>query len=566
MNEGARRRYCAPMLTFAAMTAVFLLQFGPWSLFYAGAWTSYSDEDAYLAHALTLGLDFDLDYSNEPITALNPQHTAPRHPIGPGLLAAPFVAAFSVVDRLTDQEVIRDHHAFLASWSLFGFLFSKVVYLFAALWLYRDIVRRLGPGRTCSGELFLYVAGSGLLYYVLYRFAMAHSFEFFVHAIVLQASVVVWQRLRGATDVELKTIIAPALIAEGAAALNLLIRPSNVNVLFLPLLAIETLFLASGDRPRSLTKVYVLCGVALALSCAPVVAMFFRFYGKAYPNVYDQYGLHVPALEAGNLVSRVVFLVVTLVRATPFLFHLLFSGEFGLLYTNPIVAVGVVLALARGIGAAWSQPTAKHVALVVALLAYVGQSVAIVLLWQTPGMDYGYRYLFSLYPLGFLGYMLWLREARTGTPARRRLGQAVRVAVLGFSVFSIASQQMYGATDRLVLSDRSLSLGFIEGPTAKHYEQHVATDVWRLDTWRGVLLVRLPAYVAIKAIPLRSEDFFAFADRIGLSRDQVIRQIDVLNRTTDSAPSRVSMQIGALSAFWVAVAWGYVRSDRFDAH
>ena len=54
------------------------------------------DDTSYLAHAYTLGIDFDLDYKNEVATKFNNNGLLPSHPIGSGALAAPFVAFFSI--------------------------------------------------------------------------------------------------------------------------------------------------------------------------------------------------------------------------------------------------------------------------------------------------------------------------------------------------------------------------------------------------------------------------------------------------------------------------------------
>ena len=51
----------------------------------------------------------------------------PTHPIGSGMLAAPFVFIFSLVDRMIEHPVIINHRNYLGSWSLFRWYFFKQI-------------------------------------------------------------------------------------------------------------------------------------------------------------------------------------------------------------------------------------------------------------------------------------------------------------------------------------------------------------------------------------------------------------------------------------------------------
>ena len=58
-------------------------------------WHSH-DDASYFFHAYTIGLDFDLDYTNQisndnNFYNENKSNPVPTHPIGAGLLASPFV-------------------------------------------------------------------------------------------------------------------------------------------------------------------------------------------------------------------------------------------------------------------------------------------------------------------------------------------------------------------------------------------------------------------------------------------------------------------------------------------
>jgi len=51
----------------------------------------------------------------------------PSHPIGSGLIAAPFVVIFSLVDRIINHPIINNHNNYSGSWSLFGFVFAVII-------------------------------------------------------------------------------------------------------------------------------------------------------------------------------------------------------------------------------------------------------------------------------------------------------------------------------------------------------------------------------------------------------------------------------------------------------
>lgn len=74
-------------------------------------------------------------------------------------MAAPFVALFSVVDRVEHHPVLKSHRQF-TSWSLFGFMFSKIAYFFMTAWLYFDGARRIDREVLTPGVTFLLIAST----------------------------------------------------------------------------------------------------------------------------------------------------------------------------------------------------------------------------------------------------------------------------------------------------------------------------------------------------------------------------------------------------------------------
>lgn len=546
---------------FVLMFMTFVVGLNPFPLIDIASWPGYGDEQAYLAHALTVGLDADLDYSNEPLMAgeFNPTHRAPKHPIGPGFLAAPFVALFSIVDRVTNHPVIRNHHEFVASWAFFGFLFSKAVYFFFALWLYFDAARRIQRRRLSPGLLFLIVASSGVVYYVLFQFAMAHSFEFFALALVFWSAVKMWEVGRRAPMIppSFSLEIGIALICVIGISLTLLTRPSNLNVIFLPNLVLFILHAILNEKEKPPTRQHIrltkTLGIASLLSLIPVALVFIQLYGKIYPNTYDMYGLILPE-------EPFLSQTLTMITLIPRIFYIFFSAEFGLIFSNPLLLFGTGMLLAQLVLQLrrHGESVISQVGLISATLLYIIFPLSIVLWWRDPGMDYGYRYLYSLFPLAFLGFIITAPE---GSAAESSFSWQVKRLVdaifLVLCVFSLAGQLFFGTTAQLSFKDQGLSLGFIVGPAAKNYEINLVRELFAPGAWQGLFISRLPGYAAIRILNLIPQDLPKLLATIGVDQEGFARWIDLLTRTIDLVP-RVSVQLLLLSVFWALASWAWV--------
>src|SRR5580704_6722602 len=116
-------------------TAIFiiaLLLIRPYNLQNRGMW--YVDDDYdYFAHSSAMVFGQYPSYKKEFYTILK---EGPQSPIGPGILAAPFVFVFSFLDRMTGSPITeqRTFDNIIGSWSQFGFIFASVFYFILACW------------------------------------------------------------------------------------------------------------------------------------------------------------------------------------------------------------------------------------------------------------------------------------------------------------------------------------------------------------------------------------------------------------------------------------------------
>jgi hypothetical protein len=358
--------------------------------------TSKFDAASYVSHAFTIGLDGDLDYRNELAfsyrTSLNPAETAPRHPMGMGILAAPFVAAFSLIDRANDHPVLADRTAYIGSWSYFGIQFATAFYFLAGIALYQ-----LALGRWVNSFIVAAaVISAGLLYYVTGQFAFVHAYEFFTLAALTAACVELCRARKGWQTGALVSAIGAATF------LAFMVRWADYGTLAVPLLAIVTHYLIERDgryrRAIALSYAGVLGGLA-------AVSLFHLWaFGIIWPTPEYFYGTaDIARLSAnGGLMARFL-------RNLPNLPLLLFSSEFGLLWTFPLFPI----ACAAGLFATWRWLREEPLPWALWALAIgwcVAVPLAIVLLWETTASGYGYRYLLPSMPALMLIMAVFLRS------------------------------------------------------------------------------------------------------------------------------------------------------------
>ena len=92
-------------------------------------WSSH-DDASYYFHAYTIGLDFDLDYTNQvskdsDFSKLNKSNNpVPTHPFGAGFLASPFVFVGKIFNNLFSGMLHENNNV------IYFFLLTVCDYLF----------------------------------------------------------------------------------------------------------------------------------------------------------------------------------------------------------------------------------------------------------------------------------------------------------------------------------------------------------------------------------------------------------------------------------------------------
>jgi hypothetical protein len=516
------------------------------------------DSSSYLSHALTIGLDFDLDYSNEPVSNQfwNKFRAVPSHPIGAGILAAPFVSLFSIVDRATHHPIISDHKQYQSSWSFFGFIFSASVYFMLSLLLYIDAIKKMF--RDISPELiFLVLAGSGIMYYVLTYPVMSHAFEFFALSLLFWSAVnICWYEVHG---LSCKTYVSMtnffALVCGVAVSLNILIRPANLNVILLPHILLTVAYLTNNISSHSYKKTNLKLLVSLMLSSIPYGLLNLSLYGTIWPSHKQMYGMsmHLPIIDSKFEVSKVL---LTWFNLLPNILKVFFSSEFGLLYSFPVAIFGIVLLLIKLKSFVRERFIVTFVLLLM-VLAYACFPLSIVLFWRTTGSAYGYRYLYSLFPLAMFGYIWWYSEANISTSVIRR---GIHYVFVILCVFSICSQLFFhsNANEKLKASEKINVYGVKHLLSANGYTTALVNELYKPKAWIILASDRLPGFLAVKMLPILSIDTNKMATAVGINSNLLAKKKEAIKRL-ENAPYQMFLQIIFLSFFWLIAGFALFR-------
>jgi hypothetical protein len=353
-----------------------------------------------MSHAFTIGLDGDLNYENE-ISAfahgcMNPARTSPCHPMGPGIMAAPFVAGFSVIDRLNNHPVLTDRTAFIGSWSYFGIQFATAFYFFSGIALYQLALRRWISPLTVA----VAVLSSGMLWYVTYRFSMGHAYEFFALALLTAGCVALCSVTKSRQLGGLVVLVAFATF------LALMVRWVDYGLLAVPLIVVLTHYLI--ERAGQYRRALLLGYAGVAGGVVMVAAFHFYAFGVLWPTPDYFYG---EAIERYLPYPLLLSLLLSVSQNLINLPLLVFSSEFGLLYTFPLFPIAVLTTLFMWARNFMDEPLPWTLwGLGVAICISV--PLAIVLLWKTTGGGYGYRYLLSAMPALLLSGAVFLNSRK----------------------------------------------------------------------------------------------------------------------------------------------------------
>ncbi|MCD4779980.1 MAG: hypothetical protein K8S27_05450 [Candidatus Omnitrophica bacterium] len=353
-----------------------VLLFSPYRMQYHGVW--YSDDDwDYFAHSTAIAFGEFPSYKKEFFQS----GVTPLGSIGPGLMAAPFVFGFSLLDRLETAPIVekRTLDSTKKSWSHFGFVFASSLYfILGCLLLYDGLVRYV-PDRYASWSIILMIICQGIPLFVYRRPIFSHVFEFF-----LQSCMVYLLLLKGRRVDILKNLWTRF----GVGVLIGLIYLVRFNNVFS---AVAWPLVLSFDRWKAVLRWAFWKKVIPIFFAAFVMIVLF----KILPNINNDdvgYGGHLKKLTT---LKPVLFYFKRL-------WHILVGLDWGMVYTMPFVFFGFGFLV-------FSKVELRKFLSVMLLPMLV--NLYIVMMWKTQGGWYGYRYIMaSLFPLLVYPFALCLKK------------------------------------------------------------------------------------------------------------------------------------------------------------
>ena len=421
------------------------------------------DDLSYLSHAMTLGIDFDLDYENEIAITYNKYHNIPAHFIGTGALVAPFVGFFAIIDKMNNHNVIENRQEYFTSWSYFGFLFGINFYFLISILMLYEVLKKLFNLKISI--LLFSVTSSGILYYTLGRYTMSHSMEFFSSTLIIY---LVFKLFYIAQNNE-KTFLLSFFVGF-STVMMLWIRPSNYTVILLPFIVYFILVIMNNQKINQ--KITFSIGLSIVLWLLPYFIFNNYFFHSIIPSTEEVYGGDL--MQEMGIPNGILNKLLYLASLTPNLLLVLFSSEVGVLYSSPIIVLGLVGALYFFIQKFHDN---KFLFLLIFALSFIYFSFpfAIVLVWKTTASDYGYRYLFSLIPLSifFFGY-LYLK-----------LSENFFLKLMVYLLFTIGILNLFffKTTLELFPQPQINVYGKYHNASLKNYEYHLMSEIVTPKTW-----------------------------------------------------------------------------------
>ena len=385
------------------------------------------DDHDYYAHAETLAIDFDFDYSNQFLDNEFERFNfegkpAPSGFFGSGLLASPFLFIGNIFDNVFKSNELFNYKLILYS-------FSSVFYLIFTCIIWNKTFRSLEK-QINSLLVYLYILGSGVGYFAFERYSMSHVYEVFSISLVIYLSVKYCK-----SNLTIYSFVLPLSVC-----LSLMTRWVNLYVLIIPYVVIRLL-----DNKNINFRSDKLIIISSILSAGLFLFHTYLIYGVITLDpefVYNTSG------TMDKYISNNPSIFLFLTNNIKNLFVLLFSFEFGLFWFAPIIFYGFYISLKETLNL--NNSKSVKFTYILLLLCFL-QIFAIVMVWRSTGSSYGFRYTFNLAPLGLLVYILNLNSSKIHEKY-----------LITFSIFSIISTIFFETT-----KSTQLSLEYVENAFGK---------------------------------------------------------------------------------------------------
>lgn len=319
----------------------------------------------------------------------------PLSRIGPGLMAAPLVTAFSLIDRVTGSTIVnqRTRENVSQSWSAFGSVLSSLICLWFACYLLFLGLKKFVPEKYASWAIILMVLAQGTPLFAIRRGVFSHVYELLIQSIFF------FFFSKALTPKKSPALTSPVLIG-GTIILLCLVRQNGLLYA-----TVWPALIYYAERLKFDAKFFRKYFATVTLS-------FSVYYGiKWFP-----YWINAAAYKSANESFESTDFLYQLMPISFYFERLctvLVGIDWGLIFTAPFLILGFIALFALRFA---NQNLWKILLLPFFLNLYI------VLIWRGQGSWYGYRYLvFSAFPTFILPFALLLNRIDELTPSYRQL-------------------------------------------------------------------------------------------------------------------------------------------------
>lgn len=446
-----------------------------------------SDDYDYFLHASTVAFDFDLDYSNQDVRGFSYYKNGKNTPIGfigSGIFSSPFLYIGKLLSSIANEDTTKD----ILNLQLLLYSLSSIFYLFASFYFMARTLHIYGINFN-KYDLLLFMFSSGVLYFAFERFSMTHAYEHFTTTLLI---FLISSFYINKENNNFLAFLIPIFLL-----LGYLTRMSNIYLFLLPILIKELVKKKNKITNKSLIKNrYFILSSFLSILIFSYISD--QLYGEIIINPQKIYGSNI---EVSNVIlGENLNIFDFAIGFTKTILITNFSLEFGLFWVSPILFLPFLHA--------FYALKKKHFLIFFIILFCFLQNFFIVHLWQALGSSYGFRYLFSLVPLGILLYYN-LQKSKFETYYLR-----------AFSFFGLTSIIFFEASSftQLSLVDQTNSFGRVIRYSNPTHVTGIIKSLFELNSYLIIFTTSLLGVVLFKFLlsVMKLEALNTFLANLGL--------------------------------------------------
>lgn len=428
-----------------------------------------SDDASYYFHAETIAKDFDLNYENQIENNSgfykNSKNIVPKHPIGPAIFSSPFLYIGTIIEKINYLLLFSDN----PNISYLIYSFSPVFYFFLSILILSKISIRYIPTSSFSNfSIFLFLYGSGIGYFAFERHSMSHVYEVFLNSLIALLSFMLIKKQKASYFYLLGFLCIGSIF----------IRWTNIYAVLIPLLI---LLISDSDINFLLKNKYFYFGILTATLLFLYHSYFlyeiisinpYEIYKQGNTSTSIEYLLKKVGVESFFSLSFLSIMISSFVK-------ILFGQEFGIIYFSPVIFSIFYILLFK----------VKKLDLFAIIILIIFIPLGVTLLWQSTGSSYGFRYLYSIFPICYI-----LCEKLLNITEKRIL--------YSFNIFSVYSLIVFETSEKTILRDQINVFGYHHNYSARNYLTGVIESTYSFNTIVFAFATSLLVFLFLKFLIL----------------------------------------------------------------